>query len=236
MDSIISLQSLFYKEHTIQSVVIEDTSFYLIRDILSLFDYSSVSSIYSIVQKSDILSLQDVYNTYLVSVLNSYTDIPLPIEDFKRNLISGILHKKPSRCDYSIKFINVNGIKSLLARTRKLDDKSLNDLISLFHIEKDIARPEREEMTFYSLLSGALKSFNLSVSKQVRIGKYYADFLIPEKNIVIEYDEHNHISYDTDKEIVREEYIKQRGFSIIRINGDMPMTEALGYALKKLAV
>ena len=236
MDSIIFIQPLSYKEYTIHSVVIDDKYFYLVRDIALLFDYTTASSIYSIVQKSDILSLQEMYNTYLIATLNSYIDVPLPIEEFKRSLLSDLLCRKPSRCDYNIKFINENGIKSLLARTRKIDSSSLKAMSSMFHIEKDIARPEREEMTFYSLLSGALKSFNLSVNKQVRVGKYYVDFLIPEKNTVIEYDEHNHISYDTDKEKAREEYIRQRGFSIIRINGDMPMSEAFGYALKELDV
>jgi len=55
------------------------------------------------------------------------------------------------------------------------------------------------------------------IQKQVSCGSYLIDFVLYE-NIAIEIDENGHSSYSDEKEIIREEYIKSKGYKIVRFN------------------
>lgn len=233
MDTIY-IQEDKFDEVLVRSIVVDDKVYYLSRDIALLLNYSSPASFASIVNKEDILSLDDIYNIYNLSVMDSYIEVLSDIKSFEKGLLTSLLHKAPCGKDYSIKFVTLNGIKSILCRSNKIEPEQFKDLLKFFHIDGLIAKPDREEMSFGCLLSGALKVYNLSIQKQKRIGSYYADYIIPEKNIIIEYDEHNHASYNQEKEQERNRYLESKGYYIIHVNGNIPMNEALGYTIKEI--
>lgn len=69
-----------------------------------------------------------------------------------------------------------------------------------------------------AFISTAFKDV-FSIEEQVKCGTYYIDYVIEEK-VAIECDEHGHKSYSKQKELVREEYIRRKGYKLIRFNPD----------------
>jgi very-short-patch-repair endonuclease len=55
----------------------------------------------------------------------------------------------------------------------------------------------------------------VKIRRQVACGTYRIDFVIND-SIAIEVDEDGHSSYDKEKELIREEYIKKSGYKLIR--------------------
>ncbi|MES9715111.1 DUF559 domain-containing protein [Bacillus velezensis] len=75
-----------------------------------------------------------------------------------------------------------------------------------------------KEKKLGAFISTAFKDV-FSIEEQVKCGTYYIDYVIEEK-VAIECDEHGHKSYSKNKELVREEYIKRKGYKLIRFNPD----------------
>lgn len=75
---------------------------------------------------------------------------------------------------------------------------------------------------------------------QYKVGNYFIDLYIPELNLVIECDENGHRFYDKQKELEREQYIKNKlGCEFIRYNPNDKnfkvtdvVNEIIKYALK----
>lgn len=75
-----------------------------------------------------------------------------------------------------------------------------------------------KEKKLGSFISTAFKDV-FSIEEQVKCGTYYIDYVIDEK-VAIECDEHGHENYSKHRELVREEYIKRKGYKLIRFNPD----------------
>lgn len=58
---------------------------------------------------------------------------------------------------------------------------------------------------------------NIQIDKQVKCGEYYIDFVVNDL-IAIECDEFGHSDYDKEKELIREQYILNKGYEVIRYN------------------
>jgi len=71
------------------------------------------------------------------------------------------------------------------------------------------------EQKYYDYLSFSFGSEN--IQKQISCGNYLIDFVLYE-NIAIEIDENGHSSYSKEKEIIRENYITNNDYKIIRFN------------------
>ena len=56
------------------------------------------------------------------------------------------------------------------------------------------------------------------MSRQFRIGSYFADLCFTDDFIVVECDEYGHHDRSSVDELVREEFIKNQGYAIIRYN------------------
>ena len=110
-------------------------------------------------------------------------------------------------------FVNIIGLKHILSRTRS---SKIKDIIKLLNISIDIIFPG-EEAHYVSIIESSFDLFK--TEKQYSIGSYIIDLYFPEYKLAIEIDENNHISRSKDKEIKREEYIKnQLNCSFIRFN------------------
>jgi very-short-patch-repair endonuclease len=56
------------------------------------------------------------------------------------------------------------------------------------------------------------------MSRQFRIGPYFADLCFTDDLIVIECDEYGHRDRSVADEVAREEFIKNQGYAMIRYN------------------
>ena len=63
-----------------------------------------------------------------------------------------------------------------------------------------------------------LKTLPITVNRQKVIGTYIVDFYIATAKLVIELDGSGHLNNDQrEYDIIRDEYLKKRGYKIIRI-------------------
>lgn len=58
----------------------------------------------------------------------------------------------------------------------------------------------------------------ISVQRQYRIGNYRVDLCFPDHKLVVECDEDGHSDRDVDFEKARENYIKSKGYQVVRFN------------------
>lgn len=122
------------------------------------------------------------------------------------------------------------------SKTKHIDFKNefKNWLVKQKLISNSFIIESRKEIEFYQILSQGLKPFNLTVETQVIDANYRLDFYIPELNIVIEYDENNHQSYDKNKERERELYIKNKYARLIRVSDKNTNSYNLGLIIKQI--
>ena len=94
---------------------------------------------------------------------------------------------------------------------KKYDEKSL-------HYAKQLRKnmTDCEQALWYYLR--AKRFLGLKFKKQVPIGKYIVDFLCIDYKVVIELDGSGHLEgKQVEYDIKRDEYIKSKGYKIIRI-------------------
>jgi hypothetical protein len=158
---------------------------------------------------------------------------------FRRNLVSPIKLLKSQYVrdvDYTIQpnaerkatgrppqayFVNEKTIKLLAARcgTRTMGRKPavlLGDL-QLTHIARYL--PKEEEIIGFIL---AVYGKQFTCYSQWKFGPYRADLYIEEKHLVVECDEHAHVSYDNQKEEARCRALHEVDISVYRFNPDAP--------------
>ena len=88
---------------------------------------------------------------------------------------------------------DIKVLAAMALRSRRYDiHESILEIATQYKVNIDQVpiRPKKER-DFKELLIGALDGIT-QVLPQYRIGKYYADFYLPELNLVIEYDESHH--------------------------------------------
>lgn len=118
-------------------------------------------------------------------------------------------------------FVNEKTNKLLAARcgTRTMDRKPavlLGDL-QLTHIARYL--PKEEEIIGFIL---AVYGKQFTCYSQWKFGPYRADLYIEEKHLVVECDEHGHVSYDNQREGARSQALHELGVSVYRFNPDAP--------------
>lgn len=123
--------------------------------------------------------------------------------------------------DSNTVFATNEGITSLLLKSRKCLDirEKLADKLGIkinYHIDKFIPK-ETQYLTF---IKNCLPE-NLDIKYQYNVDGNLLDMYLPEYNIVVECDEFGHKKYNKEKEIQREEYIKNKlKCDVIRFNPD----------------
>ena len=98
-------------------------------------------------------------------------------------------------------------------------DKVKQSIKYKVNIIKEVNRYEPVEATCKRDLMDALETDGIEYTDEYTIGKYRIDMYIPKYKVAIEIDEHGHITYDKEKEKIREDYIKKHlTNNIYRIN------------------
>ena len=92
----------------------------------------------------------------------------------------------------------------------------LGDL-QLTHVTRYL--PKEEELIGFIL---AVYGKQFTCMSQWKFGHYRADLYIEEKHLVIECDEHGHVSYDSRKEGPRCKALHDLDISVYRFNPDAP--------------
>ena len=92
----------------------------------------------------------------------------------------------------------------------------LGDL-QLTHITRYL--PKEEELIGFLL---AVYGKQFTCKPQWRFGPFRADLYIEEKHLVVECDEHGHVSYNNQKEEARSRALNELGISVYRFNPDAP--------------
>ena len=87
-----------------------------------------------------------------------------------------------------------------------------------------VIAPPRKESIFYSTLQSLLNQHFILLQRHLYLAGYFADCVleIEDKKIVIEYDENNHKYYSKDKEMERENALRQLGYIILRVDDSIP--------------
>ena len=92
----------------------------------------------------------------------------------------------------------------------------------------------RKELAFCNELSDVLYELGLTLTTQKKVGMFQVDMYIPEKNIVIEYDEYHH-KYYKDRDTKRQQYIEETlGCHTVRIKEEDTLGTSLGKVVKAL--
>lgn len=123
---------------------------------------------------------------------------------------------------YRKTYISFDGVVEYLQKTTRISvsdkqeilkclaDQGLGEFSPVFNTRKELA--------FFDELSGYLsaKGYEAEIHKQYPMNGFVVDALIG--GVVIEYDEDCHISYDKEKEKIRDESILSSGLKLVRVS------------------
>ena len=105
------------------------------------------------------------------------------------------------------------------------------DKLKLYR-QRMLSYPTKAEVFFYNKLKDyyskkQLYYRHLPIERQVIIGWYIVDFLLPHKELIIELDGNQHFTFDgiTD-DIFRTAWLKEIGFDIVRYSNNEIMTKS----------
>lgn len=149
-----------------------------------------------------------------------------------------MLYKNPPYCCYrtNVTLINKIGVSEFISKSKLIHEERKKELALQFELDDHLFIYSRKEIEFKSLIISFMEAFGYTVKHQFYIGKYRADFYIPEINMIIEYDENNHLDYDKDKEKEREDFIiKETGADIVRVD-DKNDIYNLGIIAKRMKI
>lgn len=146
---------------------------------------------------------------------------------------NGLCGRKSKRC------INIAGLSEWICHSLRFTphEKSffIEELRSQGLLSSDVCvSSSRKELDFFSELGSFFDSLGISVDmvRQHWIGDYRVDCLL-DGHLVVEFDENKHLSYDSSRELVRERYILDNGYSLVRVDDKMLTGESIGLIYKK---
>jgi very-short-patch-repair endonuclease len=75
------------------------------------------------------------------------------------------------------------------------------------------ALPTKHESAFFALM----KSFKIECRRQFYVGKYIADFMFPDRCLIVEVDGCGHSGLERRAtDIIRDQFLKKCGFKVLR--------------------
>lgn len=173
-------------------------------------------------------------NANMLEKLDSDEIIKLNYEDSKLILKQDNIHSS------GITLLTELGLYKTISNTRKLSVIEKNEFINwcktfnlgIFDFIKLYSPQETE---FFYQLKQALNPFYLELKLQYFCDKYKIDAYIESYNIAIEFDENNHNNYDKNKEIIRENFIKNKlKCRFIRISNFNTNSYNIGLVIKQI--
>lgn len=118
-------------------------------------------------------------------------------------------------------YVNGLGVLDFIQRAISMRTSQKKFLIEQLIDNQMIEKTEfmyfvRREISFLDSLSKFMGFFGYEVNHQVRCERYLIDYVIG--NFAIEYDENDHLSYNNEEEKKRADFIKSKGFELIRVS------------------
>jgi very-short-patch-repair endonuclease len=145
-----------------------------------------------------------------------------------RNILKKKIKRRKSTGIQETLFINIEGIKTILFRSKS---SKVKNVIEFLELSIDIIFP-KEEAHYISIIETSFDFYKSQ--KQYAIGKYFIDLYFPEFKLAIEVDENNHKMRSIELEKNREEFIiKELNCSIIRFNPTVPLFN-IGSVISKI--
>jgi very-short-patch-repair endonuclease len=156
-----------------------------------------------------------------VCAILEYSDykqaINIHIDDDNKNNLKNLcvslksnhkLHYNEERMCY----INKHGLNQLLLKSKTVNPSTLKGFLELpfikgLNLNMNIKHTYKEQDCIGSIIEAYQ---DCKCYKQFRVGSYYIDLYIPEHNLAIECDEHNHRDRDQEHEKERQQYIEDK--------------------------
>lgn len=133
-------------------------------------------------------------------------------------------------------YINIDGVRKLITLSNTVNKQNFinwlqdNNYVSY----KEVFVYERKETIFLNTLDKILLPMGYTLKQQVIDNDYRLDGYIEELDLVIEYDENGHSSYDLEKEDIRETYIKSKYKHLIRLTDGKDLYTNIGLVMNKI--
>lgn len=134
------------------------------------------------------------------------------------------------------KFLTINNVRKMITlyhcenKNNFIDWLKQNGYVSY----NEVFDCQRKETVFFDRLNKILNPMGYIVKTQYFENNYRYDGYIEDLDLVIEYDENNHINYNTIAENNRELYIKNNHKYLIRINDLHDIYYNIGLVIKKI--
>lgn len=135
-----------------------------------------------------------------------------------------------------LKYINIQDLRKLISFSNTRNKIKFVEWLKNNKLIKceEIFINTKKEIEFFNKLEEVLQPFNYSLLREIKDDDYRYDGLIKELNLIIEFDENNHLDYDSYKEFKRNQYIKSKNYNLIRIDGRNSPMYNIGLVMKKI--
>ena len=170
-----------FNKFEVRIIVINDIEYFIAKDIATILEYKETAK-----------------------AVRTHCKKVFVFGDFER------VSKNIFQLDPQTRLIQENDVLLLISKSQNKSEKEKHEILKSLGLSKKIILNSRDEINFSYSLKEALAPFNLEVKIKFKVDKYIVDFYISSKNLVIEYDENNHIGYSKEQEKQREKIIKDK--------------------------
>ena len=134
------------------------------------------------------------------------------------------------------KYIDLNGLRKFISISNTTNkSKFIKFLQDKGYLHKEeVFEHSRKENVLMDSIVRVLKPIGYTLETQKVDANYRLDGYIPELDLVIEYDENNHGHYDSNKEQIRENYIKNNYNHLIRLTDEDDLMTNIGKVMNKI--
>lgn len=134
------------------------------------------------------------------------------------------------------KYIDLNGLRKFISISNTTNKSKFIEFLQekgYLHKEEVFEYSRKENVLMDSIVR-VLKPIGYTLETQKVDANYRLDGYIPELDLVIEYDENNHSQYDSNKEQIRENYIKNNYNHLIRLTDEDDLMTNIGKVMNKI--
>lgn len=187
-----------------------NSTYFPISPLANILGYSTPYSLIQNIPPELKISVSELYSLYTIYLDQFCSYTPMSEHTFKKNLSVF----KP------LWFTDIEGINYILSKNTFTIPRLKQSIAQVLGLS--LVAPPRKESVFYSTLQNFLDQHNITLQRHLYLAGYFIDCAIEKYKIAIEYDEDNHKSYDCEKELKRENILKQLGYSFIRVDDSIP--------------
>lgn len=136
------------------------------------------------------------------------------------------------------KYINIDDVRKLITYSHSECESKIEFIKYLkdnkFLDYNEVFGTVRKESKFFDSLDKVISKIGYKLDRQVIDCNYRYDGMIKKLNLIIEFDEFCHASYDKDKEFEREKHIFNSEYNLVRVSDSNDIYENIGIVIKKI--